>query len=73
MKGFGIFLMVIGLICGVIGLTMDVTVTIPAQNYGFGISTPAMAVNNIGKMDTRRNILIAGGFLARYFATCLSA
>ena len=56
--------MLAALVCGFIGFTMDVTVTVPAQNYGYGISTPAITVNNIGKMDTRRNLLIAGGFLA---------
>ena len=61
MKEVGIFLVVIALVCGGIGLFMDVSVTVPAQSYGYGISTPEFKVNNHEKMDIRRSVLIAGG------------
>ena len=63
MKTVGVLLMIAGLVFGLYGFTMDVTVTVPAQSYGYGISTPAMTVNNIGLMDERRNYLEVGGFL----------
>jgi hypothetical protein len=64
MKIFGWVALTIGLMLGVYALTMDVSVAVAAKNYGYGIETPAMSVNNMGLMAQRQNYLIFSGILS---------
>lgn len=75
MKILGVVLLVGGLLMGVFAMTMDVAVSVPAKNYGYGISTPEMQVANVDRMEQRRNFtilsaaLIVGGVLLIGFAS----
>ena len=62
MRKIGIVLLVIGVIIGIIALSMNTTVTTEAQNIG-GIDIPSQTVNNIGLMDARRNTLMVSGLV----------
>lgn len=64
MKLIGIVILVAGLLLGVRALTMDVGVDMPAQDFGYGVSTPAMKVANIDLMTQRQNYIIFSGILA---------
>ena len=61
MKGFGILLLVAGLVGVIVGLTLKTAVKVPGQDFGFGISTSDTEVHNIGLMDRRRNVLLVSG------------
>jgi hypothetical protein len=54
MKGLGLFLIALGALGLLVGLCMDTSVDVP------GLSE---RVHNVGLMDQRRNLLIAGGFV----------
>ncbi|WP_312547612.1 hypothetical protein [Massilia sp.] len=64
MKTFGAILLAGGLLLGGFALNMDVSVQVPARDFGYGIRTPAMAVANVDRMAQRQNFLIFGGVLA---------
>lgn len=64
MKLVGILILVAGLLLGARALTMDVGVDVPSQNFGYGISTPAMKVANLDLMTQRQNYLIFSGILS---------
>ena len=64
MKTFGVILLTGGLLLGSFALNMDVSVQVPARDFGYGIRTPAMAVANVDRMAQRQNFLIFGGVLA---------
>lgn len=64
MKLIGIIVLGLGLIFGAHALTMDVGVDVPARDFGYGISTPAMKVANLSLMNERQNYLIFGGVLS---------
>lgn len=64
MRGIGIIILAIGLMMGGYALTMNVGVDVPAQDYGDGISTPAMQVANIDRMSQRQNYMIFSGILS---------
>lgn len=64
MKTFGAILLAGGLLLGGFALNMDVSVQVPARDFGYGIRTPAMAVANVDRMAQRQNFLIFGGMLA---------
>jgi ribosomal protein L40E len=64
MKLIGILILVAGLLLGARALTMDVGVDVPARDFGYGVSTPAMKVANLDLMTQRQNYLIFSGILA---------
>lgn len=64
MKAFGVIILAGGLLLGGFALNMDVSVQVPARDFGYGIRTPAMAVANVDRMAQRQNFLIFGGVLA---------
>jgi len=64
MKALGIAILVAGLLLGGYALNMDVSVHVPAQDFGYGIRTPAADVANIDRMAQRQNLLIFSGVLA---------
>lgn len=64
MKTLGAILLAGGLLLGGFALSMDVSVQVPARDFGYGIRTPAMAVANVDRMAQRQNFLIFGGVLA---------
>lgn len=64
MKAIGIIILTAGLLLGAFALNMDVSVHVPAQDFGYGIRTPASNVANLDKMAQRQNFLIFSGVLA---------
>ena len=64
MKVVGIIVLAAGLLLGAYALTMDVGVDVPARDFGYGVSTPAMRVANVDLMTQRQNYLIFSGILA---------
>jgi hypothetical protein len=60
MKRFGVLLIIIGIIWGLVAFNMDTTVQTESMSIG-GMYIPSRSVNNLGKMDERRNHLIAAG------------
>jgi hypothetical protein len=64
MKLIGILILVAGLLLGARALTMDVGVDVPARDFGYGVSTPAMKVANLDLMTQRQNFLIFSGILS---------
>jgi hypothetical protein len=64
MKNFGILILVAGLSLGLYSITMDVSVSVAARDYGYGIQTPAMEVANLDKMSQRQNFMIFSGILS---------
>ncbi|GJI92609.1 hypothetical protein [Duganella hordei] len=64
MKSLGILMLVLGLMVAIYALNMDVSATIPARDFGYGVSTPETTVANLELMSRRQNILIFGGILA---------
>lgn len=64
MKNLGILILLIGLGLGGYSLSMDVSVEVPAQNFGYGVATPAMQVANIDKMAQRQNFMVFSGILS---------
>lgn len=64
MKNLGILILLIGLGLGGYSLLMDVSVAVPSRDFGYGLSTPAMQVANVGKMAQRQNFMIFSGILS---------
>ena len=64
MKIAGIIILVIGLFVSVVALSMDVSVGVPAQDFGYGLTTPSMRVANANLMAQRQNLLIFAGILS---------
>ncbi|MCA1857423.1 hypothetical protein LE190_16035 [Massilia oculi] len=64
MKAIGIVILVAGLALGAFAISMDVSVHVPPQDFGYGIRTPAADVANVDKMAQRQNFLIFSGVLA---------
>jgi hypothetical protein len=59
MKLIGFLLLAVGCVGVLVSLNMDVTVGVESQVNGW---TQVERVNNIGRMDERRNWLIVSGF-----------
>jgi len=57
-------ILVVGLALGGYSLAMDVSVDVPARDYGNGITTSAMQVANVDKMAQRQNFMIFSGILS---------
>ncbi|ATQ78606.1 hypothetical protein CR152_31875 [Massilia violaceinigra] len=53
--------MVAGLALAGYALNMNVSVDMPARDFGYGVKTPAMVVANIDRMAQRQNLLIFAG------------
>lgn len=64
MKTIGILILVAGLALAGYALNMKVSVDIPARDYGYSVSTPAIEVANIDRMAQRQNLLIFAGVLS---------
>jgi hypothetical protein len=64
MKAFGVIILAIGLALGAYSMTMSVSVDVPAQDFGYGVKTPAMQVANIDRMAQRQNFMIFSGILS---------
>lgn len=64
MKNLGIVILVFGLALAGYSLTMDVSVDVPARDYGNGIATPSMQVANMDKMAQRQNLMVFSGILS---------
>lgn len=64
MKLVGMIVLAVGLLLGTYALTMDVGVDVPARDFGYGVSTPAMRVANVDLMTQRQNNLIFSGILS---------
>lgn len=64
MKNLGIVILLVGLALGGYSLAMDVSVDVPAREYGYGVSTPEMKVANIDKMAQRQNFMVFSGILS---------
>lgn len=64
MKVLGLILMCFGLVLGAYSMTLDVLVSAPAQDLGYGVHIPAVTVANADKMAQRQNLLIFSGVLA---------
>lgn len=64
MKAIGILILVAGLALAGYALNMKVSVDVPARDFGYGVSTPAMEVANIDRMAQRQNFLIFAGVLS---------
>jgi hypothetical protein len=61
MKGFGIFLVIVGIIWAGIAFGMNTTVTTDAEKFGSGeysINVPSQAVHNLGLMEERQSHLM---------------
>lgn len=64
MKNLGMLILIVGLALGGYSLAMDVSVDVPARDYGNGITTSAMQVANVDKMAQRQNFMIFSGILS---------
>lgn len=64
MKNLGILILVSGLALGLYSVSMDVSVSVAARDFGYGIQTPAMEVANLDKMSQRQNFMIFSGILS---------
>lgn len=64
MKNLGILILLVGLGLGAYSLGMDVSVDVPARDYGSGVTTSAMQVANVDKMAQRQNVMIFSGILS---------
>lgn len=64
MKNFGMLILVVGLALAGYSLAMDVSVDVPARNFGYGVATPAMQVANMDKMAQRQNLMVFSGILS---------
>lgn len=64
MKNLGILILVAGLALGLYSISMDVSVSVAARDFGYGIKTPAMEVANLDKMSQRQNFMIFSGILS---------
>lgn len=61
MKGFGILLVLVGIVWALVAFNMDTTVATGPLSYGSGayaIRVPSVTVNNLGLMETQRNNLM---------------
>ncbi|MYN18580.1 hypothetical protein GTP81_17670 [Rugamonas sp. FT107W] len=57
-------MVVLGILIAIYALNIDVSVTVPARDFGYGVSTPQTTVANLELMSRRQNTLIFGGILA---------
>lgn len=64
MRNLGILILIAGLALGLYAITMDVSVSVAARDFGYGIQTPAMEVANLDKMSQRQNFIIFSGILS---------
>lgn len=64
MKNLGMLILVVGLALGGYSLFMDVSIDVPARDFGYGIGTPAMQVANLDRMAQRQNFMIFSGILS---------
>lgn len=64
MKNLGILILLVGLSLGGYSLAMDVSVDVPARDFGYGVATPAMQVANMDKMAQRQNLMVFSGILS---------
>ncbi len=64
MRNLGILILVAGLALGLYAITMDVSVSVAARDFGYGIQTPRMEVANLDKMSQRQNFIIFSGILS---------
>lgn len=64
MKALGALLLCVGIVLGIYALNMDVSVSVAAKDYGYGITSPAMQVANIDLMSQRQNLIIFAGILS---------
>lgn len=64
MKNLGMLILVVGLALGGYSLAMDVSVDVPARDYGNGITSSALQVANVDKMAQRQNFMIFSGILS---------
>ena len=64
MKSLGAVLLCVGIVLGIYALNMDVSVSVAAKDYGYGIESPAMQVANIDLMSQRQNLTIFAGVIA---------
>ena len=60
MKNWGIFLIIVGIICGYTAISMDTSVE-TGGTYEYGTYIPKTKVNNIGLMNQQTNLLIFAG------------
>lgn len=60
MKNWGIFLIIVGIICGYTAISMDTSVE-TGGTYEYGTYIPKSKVNNIGLMNQQTNLLIFAG------------
>jgi len=61
MRGFGVLLVVVGVVWALIAFNMNTTVTTESKTYGpgeYSIAVPSVTVHNLGLMETRRNNLM---------------
>jgi hypothetical protein len=61
MKQFGIILLIAGIIIGIYALSMDTSVEVDYHGFSYGMPE---RVNNIGLMNTQRNLVIVSGILS---------
>jgi len=64
MKSLGILMVVLGLVVAIYAFNMDISVTAPARDFGYGVRTPEATVVNLELISRRQNTLISGGILA---------
>ncbi|MGF6116676.1 hypothetical protein ABIE30_000656 [Janthinobacterium lividum] len=64
MKNLGMLVLVVGLALGGYSLFMDVSIDVPARDFGYGVGTPAMQVANLDRMAQRQNFMIFSGILS---------
>lgn len=64
MKNLGMLILVVGLALSGYSLFMDVSIGVPARDFGYGIDTPAMRVANLDRMAQRQNFMIFSGILS---------
>jgi hypothetical protein len=67
----GALALVLGAIALLYGLSMETAVKVPRQDFGFGIFTPEMTVNNLGLMDEKRTVLMLSGLSVLVGVLCL--
>lgn len=64
MKNLGMLVLVVGLALGGYSLFMDVSIDVPARDFGYGVGTPALQVANLDRMAQRQNFMIFSGILS---------
>ena len=64
MRGFGFFLVVVGIIWALVAFNMNTTITTESETIGSGeyaISVPSQTVHNLGLLEERKNHLMFSG------------